>query len=95
MSETNMFSHVNVRVAASLKDAAYAQIKELGMTPTEVFKDVLEYIVREGKMPVRKQILSDEDAELLALVKERLANPGKKIRVDLDDLSKRLHIEIP
>lgn len=95
MSATNAFSHISLRVPTTLKDNAFEQIKELGMTPTEVFKDVLEYIVREGKMPVRKQILSDEDAELLALVKERLANPGKKIRVDLDDLSKRLHIEIP
>ncbi|MBS1017249.1 type II toxin-antitoxin system RelB/DinJ family antitoxin [Acetobacter persici] len=92
MSES--IAHISLRVPASLKDEAQAHIKAQGLTFTDVFKDVLEYIVKEGKMPVKREILSNDDRELLNLVKERLENPGKKIKVSLDELRKDLHIKL-
>ncbi|RZL16770.1 MAG: hypothetical protein EOO89_11060 [Pedobacter sp.] len=38
------------------------------------------------KLPFKTIVVSDEDAELLAIVKERLAKPQKGIKVSLDDL---------
>lgn len=94
MSATNEFSQVSLRVPASLKESAFAKIKAHGLTPTEVFRDVLEYIDREDKMPVKKEILSYEDAELLKLAKAALENNDDVIEVSLDDLKKRLQISV-
>lgn len=80
------YSHISLRVPKKLKDDAFEEIKSLGMTPTEVFRDVLEFIVKEGRVPVRKEIISDEDATLLDIVKKRLANPGESIPVTIEEL---------
>ncbi|MBS1016882.1 type II toxin-antitoxin system RelB/DinJ family antitoxin [Acetobacter persici] len=92
MSATNEFSQISLRVPVTLKENAFAQIKAHGMTPTEVFRDVLEYIVREGKMPVRKEILSDEDAELLVRIKQALADDDEMIDVKPRDLRAALQL---
>lgn len=82
----NATTQVSLRVDQSLKDAAYTKLKEFGVTPSDFFRDVLEYVVRENKLPVRKEVISDEDAELLALVKQRLKEPRMKRNFTRDEL---------
>lgn len=78
---------VNFRVDEALKEKSYSILKEQGIAPTEFFTSVLEYIVTTGKLPVQKTLLSEEDAELLAIVRKRI-NDSKEMfeEITLDDL---------
>lgn len=78
---------VNFRVDETLKKKSYAVLKEQGVAPTEFFTNMLEYIANTGKLPVQKTLLSEDDAELLAIVRKRI-NDSKEMfeEVTLDDL---------
>ena len=78
---------VNFRVDETLKKKSYAVLKAQGIAPTEFFTNMLEYIATTGKLPVQKTLLSEEDAELLAIVRKRI-NDSKEMfeEVTLDDL---------
>lgn len=78
---------VNFRVDETLKKKSYAVLKEQGIAPTEFFTNMLEYIANTGKLPVQKTLLSEDDAELLAIVRKRI-NDSKEMfeEVTLDDL---------
>nr|WP_298890076.1 type II toxin-antitoxin system RelB/DinJ family antitoxin [uncultured Acinetobacter sp.] len=78
---------VNFRVDEALKKKSYAVLKEQGIAPTEFFTNMLEYIANTGKLPVQKALLSEEDAELLVIVRKRI-NDSKEMfeEVTLDDL---------
>lgn len=54
-------------------------------TPSEALRLMLEYIADNERLPFKQTLLSDEDAELVEIVKERLCNP-KPVRVTLDEL---------
>lgn len=56
-----------------------------GVTPSEALRLMLEYIADNERLPFKQTLLSDEDAELVEIVKERLRNP-KPVRVTLDEL---------
>lgn len=78
---------VNFRIDDNLKEKSYAVMHQLGVTPTDIFKNVLQYIAETGKLPVKTVVVSDEDAELLALVKKRLNDPRDMFEeITLDDL---------
>ena len=48
---------------------------------------ILEYVATTGKLPVKKALLSEEDEELLALVRKRINDPKEMFEeVTLDDL---------
>jgi RHH-type rel operon transcriptional repressor/antitoxin RelB len=55
------------------------------VTPSEALRLMLEYIADNERLPFKQTLLSDEDAELVEIVKERLRNP-KPVRVTLDEL---------
>lgn len=78
---------VNFRVDETLKKKSYAVLKEQGVAPTEFFTNMLEYIANTGKLPVQKTLLSEDDAELLAIVRKRI-NDSKEMfeEVTLDNL---------
>ncbi|BCP70986.1 type II toxin-antitoxin system antitoxin RelB, partial [Shigella flexneri] len=57
----------------------------MGVTPSEALRLMLEYIADNERLPFKQTLLSDEDAELVEIVKERLRNP-KPVRVTLDEL---------
>ncbi|MBP8006396.1 MAG: type II toxin-antitoxin system RelB/DinJ family antitoxin [Acinetobacter sp.] len=78
---------VNFRVDERLKEKSFSILKEKGIAPTEFFTSVLEYIAKTGKLPVQKALLSEEDAELLALVRKRIHDPKEMFEeITLDDL---------
>lgn len=78
---------VNFRVDDDLKEKSFLVLKEQGVAPTDFFTSVLEYIVNTGRLPVRQVVVSDEDAELLALVRKRINDPKKMFEeISLDDL---------
>ncbi|EOT2759385.1 TPA: type II toxin-antitoxin system antitoxin RelB, partial [Shigella flexneri] len=62
-----------------------AALEKMGVTPSEALRLMLEYIADNERLPFKQTLLSDEDAELVEIVKERLRNP-KPVRVTLDEL---------
>jgi RHH-type rel operon transcriptional repressor/antitoxin RelB len=77
--------NINLRIDDELKARSYAALEKMGVTPSEALRMTLEYIAENQKLPFKQTLLSDEDAELVEIVRERLRNP-KPVRVTLDDL---------
>jgi RHH-type rel operon transcriptional repressor/antitoxin RelB len=78
---------VNFRVSDDLKEKSFSVLKEQGIAPTDFFTSVLEYIVNTGKLPVKQVAVSEEDLELLALVRKRINDPKSMFEeISLDDL---------
>lgn len=77
---------LNVRLDDKLKNEAYAVLDKLNMTPTEAVRLLFQYVAENGRMPVKMVTISDSEEALLQTVRERLANPKKGIKVQLDDL---------
>ena len=76
---------LNLRIDDELKAESFAELERLGITPSELLRQTLEYVVANKKLPFKKMYLSDEDAQLLEIVKERFNNP-QSVKVSLDDL---------
>lgn len=77
---------LNVRLDDNLKKEAYAVLEKLDITPTEAVRLFFQYIAENGRMPVKTVTISDSEEALVQIVRERLANPEKGIKVSLDDL---------
>ncbi|MFT4021893.1 MAG: type II toxin-antitoxin system RelB/DinJ family antitoxin [Acinetobacter sp.] len=69
-------SNVNFRVDDELKKRAYAVLNDLGVTPSALFKSVLQYVADTGKLPVQHVVLSEEDAKLLGQIRQHQAIPN-------------------
>ena len=76
---------INIRIDDELKTKSYATLEKLGVTPSELLRQTLEYVVQSGKLPFKPVILTDEDAELISEARKRLANP-QPVKVSLDEL---------
>lgn len=74
------------RVDDDLKTQSFLALQELGVTPSELIRQTLQYVAYHKKLPFKTVVLTDEDSELLALAKERLDNPAPRIKVSLDEL---------
>lgn len=77
---------VNFRVDDMIKMQAYQVLQGQGITPTELFTNVLKYIMQTGKIPVKSAILSEDDAQLLAIAQQRSQEKHKFREISLDDL---------
>ena len=73
---------INLRIDDELKARSYAALEKMGVTPSEALRLMLEYIADNERLPFKQTLLSDEDAELVEIVKERLRNP-KPVREQL------------
>lgn len=74
---------LNVRLDDTLKQSAYAVLDELGISPSEAVRQYFEFISTNKRLPIATAVLDDE---LLAVVRERLADPKPAIKVSLDEL---------
>ncbi|APZ04110.1 MULTISPECIES: type II toxin-antitoxin system RelB/DinJ family antitoxin [Kosakonia] len=77
---------LNVRLDDKLKEEAWKVLEKLDITPTEAVRLLFQYVAENGRMPVKTVTVSEDEAALLEVVRERLANPQKGIKVRLDDL---------
>ena len=77
---------INLRIDDDLKTRSYAVLEKLGVTPSELLRQTLEYVASQERLPFRMTVVTEDEEALLALVRERLASPQKGIRVSLDDL---------
>lgn len=79
-------ANIIVRVDDELKAQSFLALQELGITPSELIRQTLQYVAYHKKLPFKTVVLTDEDDELLALAKQRLASPAPRIKVSLDEL---------
>tara|TARA_R110002126_G_scaffold38317_13_gene114463 strand:- start:4383 stop:4625 length:243 start_codon:yes stop_codon:yes gene_type:complete len=77
---------INIRINDELKQRSYAVLEQLGVTPSELLRQTLEYVAEQQKLPFKPVLLTDEDQELIELAKARLANPQTGVKVTLDSL---------
>ena len=77
---------LNVRLDDKLKEEAWKVLEKLDITPTEAVRLLFQYVAENGRMPVKTVTVSEDEAALLEVVRERLANPQKGIQVRLDYL---------
>lgn len=76
---------INVRIDDELKARAYRELEKLGVTPSELMRQALQYVAESGQLPFRPVLMTEEEEALIAKVRERLANP-QRVKVSLDDL---------
>ena len=84
MSNASMAS-INIRIDDDLKARAYLELERLGVTPSELMRQTLQYVVERGQLPFKPVLMTEDDEALLAKVRERLASP-QRVRVSVDDL---------
>ena len=77
---------INLRIDDDLKARSYAVLDKLGVTPSELLRQTLEYVANQERLPFRTTVITEDEAELLTIVRERLSNPQQGIKVSLDDL---------
>ncbi|MCD9485464.1 type II toxin-antitoxin system RelB/DinJ family antitoxin [Photobacterium phosphoreum] len=76
---------VNIRVDDDLKARSFKALETLGVSPSELLRQALEYVAVNKKLPFKTILVSQEDEDLIALVNLRLQSP-QPIKVSLDDL---------
>jgi len=76
---------INIRIDDELKACAYRELERLGVTPSELMRQALQYVAERGQLPFRPVLMTEEDEALIATVRERLAD-SQRVKVALDDL---------
>lgn len=76
---------VNIRVDDDLKARAFEALEALGVSPSELLRQTLEYVAINQKLPFKTLLVSQEDEDLITLVNQRLQSP-QPVKVSLDDL---------
>jgi RHH-type rel operon transcriptional repressor/antitoxin RelB len=84
-SEGRMMASINIRIDDDLKARAYHELEKLGVTPSELMRQALQYVAERGQLPFKPVLMTEDDEALLATVRERLAAP-QRVKVSLDDL---------
>lgn len=82
-------STVTFRVDETLKAAAVEKLSAQGISLSDALRDTLAYIAETGRSPVKRQLVTDEDAHLLEIVRARLKNPAPKHRMTFAELKSR------
>lgn len=76
---------INIRIDDELKERAYRELEKLGVTPSELMRQNLQYVAERGQLPFRPVLLTEEDEALIATVRERVETP-QRVKVLLGDL---------
>lgn len=83
-------STIQIRVDEELKKNAYQTFEKLNLSPSDALRLFLRYVAENEKLPFSEVSVmvseEDEDADILEVVRERLKNPARRIKVNLDDL---------
>ena len=77
------------RVDKTLKAAAIEKLSAQGISLSDALRDTLTYIAETGRSPVKRTLVTNEDAQMIEIVRERLKNPAKKHRMTFAELKSR------
>jgi RHH-type rel operon transcriptional repressor/antitoxin RelB len=76
---------INICIDDDLKAGAYHEPEKLGVTPSELMRQALQYVAERGQLPFKPVLMTEDDLAMIATVRERLANP-QRVKVSLDSL---------
>ncbi|MBP5947065.1 MULTISPECIES: type II toxin-antitoxin system RelB/DinJ family antitoxin [unclassified Pseudomonas] len=76
---------IRIHIDDDLKQRSYTELERLGITPSELLRQTLQYVADRGKLPFKTALPSDQDEKLIAVATERIATP-QRVTVRLDDL---------
>ncbi|MDO9624942.1 MAG: type II toxin-antitoxin system RelB/DinJ family antitoxin [Pseudomonas sp.] len=76
---------IHIHIDDELKARAFRELERLGVTPSELMRQALQYVAERGQLPFRPGLMAEEDEALLATVRQRQASP-QRVKVALDDL---------
>ncbi|WP_338804420.1 type II toxin-antitoxin system RelB/DinJ family antitoxin [Xenorhabdus griffiniae] len=83
-------STIQIRVDEELKKNAYQAFEKLNLSPSDAMRLFLRYVAENEKLPFAEVSVmvseQDEDEDILDVVRDRLKNPAKRIRVNLDEI---------
>lgn len=79
-------ANLNIRVDDTIKHNAFVAFDKLGISPSDAIRAFLTYVGETGTMPIRQVVISDDDAKLLAIAKERMNETDKIYETTLDEL---------
>lgn len=79
-------ANLNIRIDDNIKQQAFLAFDNLGLSPSDAIRAFLAYVADTGKMPIKQIVVSEDEAELYALVKQRLNEPHKIKDTTLDEL---------
>lgn len=68
---------INVRIEDDLKARAYRELEKLGVTPSELMRQALQYVAERGQLPFKPVLMTEDDEALFATLRERLAAPQR------------------
>lgn len=85
VTEELPMASINIRIDDDLKARAYHELEKLGVTPSELMRQTLQYVAERGQLPFKSVLMTEDDEAMLETVRERLANP-QRVKVSLDDL---------
>lgn len=76
---------INIRIDDELKARSYTKLQKIGVTPSELLRQTLQYVADSGQLPFSSKLLTPEDDALLETARARLKKP-QRVKVSLDDL---------
>ena len=76
---------INVRIDDDLKARAYHELEKLGVTPSELMRQALQYVAERGQLPFKPVLMTEDDEAVLATVRVLWAAP-LRVKVSVDDL---------
>jgi RHH-type rel operon transcriptional repressor/antitoxin RelB len=76
---------ISIRIDDALKEQSFTALERLGITPSELLRQSLLYVVQNQKLPFSTLLVNDEDAKLIAIAKKRLEQP-QAVKVSIDEL---------
>ncbi|CAM3962345.1 type II toxin-antitoxin system RelB/DinJ family antitoxin [Xenorhabdus thuongxuanensis] len=83
-------STIQIRVDEALKKSAYQAFEKMNLSPSDAMRLFLRYVAENEKLPFTEVSVmvseQDEDEDIFDIVRERLKNPAKRIRVNLDEI---------
>ncbi|MFK3820454.1 type II toxin-antitoxin system RelB/DinJ family antitoxin [Pseudomonas sp. NPDC089407] len=78
-------SSITLRIDDDLMARAYKELERLGITPSELIHQVLQYVAEQGKLPFELAQIADGDEGFIATVNDRLTSP-QRMKMTLGDL---------
>lgn len=76
---------INLEIDDDLKDRAYSELEKLGVTPSELARQTLQYVAERGQLPPGLVSAFEKENVLLEKARSRLSNP-QRVKVSLDEL---------
>ena len=56
---------INIRIDDDLKTRAYRELEKLGVTPSELMRQALQYVAERGQLPFKTVLVTECSGQLI------------------------------